>query len=351
MEQFLTLVLVTFLGTGLAGSVKIVKEKEEYLVESLGSYKKKLEPGLNFVVPFIDKVVYKNTVREKVLDIPPQTCITRDNVSITVDAVVYWRIMDMYKAFYKVENLRDAMVNMVLTQIRSEMGQLELDQTFTARTEINEILLRELDIATDPWGVKVTRVELRDIMPSKAVQDSMELQMAAERQKRANILTSEGHRDSAINSAQGDAQAKLLQAEAAKKAAILKAEAEQQAIVLRAQGERQEQILKAEATAEAMKIVVDKLQNDPNAREALQFLLAQEYLEMGKEIGNSGSSKVMFMDPRSMISTIEGVQSVISQKTTTQNNCGDNNRIPYNPREVDLEQIKIKRDRRSVDGQ
>ena len=314
MTQFLTLVLLMFFGSGVAGSVKIVKEKEEYLVESLGSYKKKLEPGLNFVVPFIDKIVYRDTVKEKVLDVPAQSCITRDNVSITVDAVVYWRIMDMYKAFYKVENLRDAMVNMVLTQIRSEMGKLELDQTFTARTEINEILLRELDIATDPWGVKVTRVELRDIMPSKAVQDSMELQMAAERQKRANILTSEGHRDSAINSAQGEAQARLLQAEAAKKAAILKAEAEQRAIILKAEGERQEQVLKAEATAEAMKIVMDKLQNDPNAREALQFLLAQEYLEMGKEIGQSDSSKVMFMDPNSMISTIEGVQSAISQK-------------------------------------
>jgi regulator of protease activity HflC (stomatin/prohibitin superfamily) len=312
MGQFFALVLLLLGSSTLVGSVKIVKEKEEYLVESLGSYKKKLEPGLNFIVPFIDQIVYHDTIKEKVLDIPAQSCITRDNVSIVVDAVVYWRIMDMYKAFYKVESLRDAMVNMVLTQIRSEMGQLELDQTFTARTEINEILLRELDIATDPWGVKVTRVELRDIMPSKAVQDSMELQMAAERQKRANILTSEGHRDAAINSAQGNAQAKLLEAEAAKKAAILNAEAEQQAIVLKAQGERQEQILKAEATAEAMKIVMAKLNTDPNAREALQFLLAQNYLEMGKEIGNSGSSKVMFMDPRSMISTIEGVQSVIS---------------------------------------
>ncbi|MEY2858348.1 MAG: hypothetical protein RLZZ74_2661, partial [Cyanobacteriota bacterium] len=144
-------------------------------------------------------------------------------------------------------------------------------------------------------------------------------QMAAERQKRANILTSEGHRDAAINSAQGNAQAKLLEAEAAKKAAILNAEAEQQAIVLKAQGERQEQILKAEATAEAMKIVMAKLNTDPNAHEALQFLLAQNYLEMGKEIGNSGSSKVMFMDPRSMISTIEGVQSVISSSNSANN--------------------------------
>lgn len=334
MGTLMPWILAILIASGLKGSVKIVKEKEEYLVESLGSYRKKLEPGLNFLIPVYDQIVYKDTIREKVLDVPAQSCITRDNVSITVDAVVYWRIMDMYKAFYKVENLRDAMVNMVLTQIRSEMGKLELDQTFTARTEINEILLRELDIATDPWGVKVTRVELRDIMPSKAVQDSMELQMAAERQKRANILTSEGHRDSAINSAQGEAQAKLLQAEAAKKAAILQAEAEQQAIVLKAQGERQEQILKAEATAQAMKIVMEKLQNDPNAREALQFLLAQEYLEMGKEIGNSESSKVMFMDPRSMMSTIEGVQSVIAQ-----NNTGKSDRIPFNQVELDFEEL------------
>ena len=330
MGQFLTLVILALLGSGLSGSVKIVKEKEEYLVESLGSYKKKLDPGLNFVTPFIDKVVYKDTIREKVLDVPAQSCITRDNVSITVDAVVYWRIMDMYKAYYKVENLMDAMVNLVLTQIRAEMGKLELDQTFTARTEINEILLRELDIATDPWGVKVTRVELRDIVPSKAVQDSMELQMAAERKKRAAILTSEGERDSAINSAQGKAEARVLDAEAMKKAAILKAEAEQKSIILKAEAERQQQVLKAQATAEAMEIVTDKLKYDPKAQEALQFLLAQNYLDMGKEIGSSESSKVMFMDPRSMVSTIEGMRSVIS------NNSGEE----YTPVEFDLEKIE-----------
>ncbi|MGK7876480.1 MAG: SPFH domain-containing protein [Xenococcaceae cyanobacterium] len=329
MEGFFLLVLLVFGGSALFGSVKIVNEKNEYLIESLGSYKKKLEPGLNFVVPFIDKVVYKGTIREKVLDIPAQACITRDNVAISVDAVVYWRIMDMYKAYYKVENLRDAMVNLVLTQIRSEMGKLELDQTFTARTEINEILLRELDISTDPWGVKVTRVELRDIMPSKAVQDSMELQMAAERRKRAAILTSEGERDSAINSAQGQAQAKVLEAEARKKAAILEAEAEKQAIVLTAEAERQEQVLKAQATAEAMEIVTKKLHTDPNAREALQFLLAQNYLEMGKSIGGSESSKVMFMDPRSIVATIEGMRSVI----------GESNKGDYSSLNLELEKI------------
>lgn len=313
MGNLFGFIILVLFGSGLAGSVKIVNEKNEYLVERLGSFNKKLDPGLNFVIPIVDRIVFKGTTRERVLDIPPQSCITKDNVAITVDAVVYWRIIDMIKAYYKVENLQQAMVNLVLTQIRSEIGKLELDETFTARTEINEILLRELDIATDPWGVKVTRVELRDIMPSKAVQDSMELQMAAERKKRAAILTSEGERDAAINSAQGKAQATLLDAEAAKKAAILEAEAQKEAIVLTAQAEQQQQLLKARATAEALAIVADRLGSDPRAREALQFLLAQNYLEMGKTIGSSESSKVMFMDPRSIVSTLEGVRSVMKE--------------------------------------
>ena len=300
MEGVFFLFALAFGGSALFSSVKIVNEKNEYLVERLGSYNKKLEPGLNFVFPFLDKVVYQQTTREKVLDIPPQSCITKDNVSITVDAVVYWRIVDMEKAYYKVENLQAAMVNLVLTQIRSEVGQLELDQTFTARSEINEILLRDLDVATDPWGVKVTRVELRDILPSKAVLESMELQMTAERKKRAAILTSEGERDSAINSAQGQAQASILDAEAMKKSAILKAEAE-----------RQQQILKAEAIALAINIITEKLSTDNKAKEALQFLLAQNYLDMGTTIGRSESSKVLFMDPHSIVSTLEGMRSVI----------------------------------------
>lgn len=304
MEGVFFLFALAFGGSALFSSVKIVNEKNEYLVERLGSYNKKLEPGLNFVFPFLDKVVYQQTTREKVLDIPPQSCITKDNVSITVDAVVYWRIVDMEKAYYKVENLQAAMVNLVLTQIRSEIGQLELDQTFTARSEINEILLRDLDVATDPWGVKVTRVELRDILPSKAVLESMELQMTAERKKRAAILTSEGERDSAINSAQGQAQASILDAEAMKKSAILKAEAE-----------RQQQILKAEAIALAINIITEKLSTDNKAKEALQFLLAQNYLDMGTTIGRSESSKVLFMDPRSIASTLEGMRSVIGSES------------------------------------
>ena len=304
---------VLALGGGVAASaVKIVNQSDEALVETLGRYNgKKLTPGLNFITPVVDKVVYKQTVRERVLDVPPQSCITRDNVSISVDAVVYWRIIDLEKAYYKVENLQAAMVNLVLTQIRAEMGKLELDDTFTARSEINESLLRELDISTDPWGVKVTRVELRDIMPSKAVQDSMELQMAAERRKRAAVLTSEGERESAVNSAKGQAESEVLAAESGKKAAILDAEAQQQAIILKAQALRQEAVLRAKATSEAMGILADKLRSDPQAKDALQFLLAQDYLEMGQQIGASDSSKIMFMDPRSIPATLEGMKAIV----------------------------------------
>jgi regulator of protease activity HflC (stomatin/prohibitin superfamily) len=219
--------------------------------------------------------------------------------------------MDLERAYYKVENLQAAMVNLVLTQIRSEMGRLELDETFTARSEVNEALLRELDTSTDPWGVKVTRVELRDIMPSKAVQESMEMQMTAERRKRAAILTSEGEREAAVNSARGRADSQLLAAEADQKAVILDAEAQQKSIVLRAQAVRQEQVLKAQATAEAMKIISNILQSDPNARESLQYLMAQQYIEMGTKIGESDSSKVMFMDPQSIPATVEGMRSII----------------------------------------
>ncbi|MGG6266941.1 SPFH domain-containing protein [Leptolyngbya sp. AN03gr2] len=306
-------VIALVVGGGAVSSVKIIQQGNEALVERLGSYDRKLSPGLNFVFPGLDRVAFQETIREKVLDIPPQGCITRDNVSITVDAVVYWRIVDMEKAYYKVQNLQSAMVNLVLTQIRAEMGQLELDETFTARSQINEILLRELDTATDPWGVKVTRVELRDIVPSKAVQESMELQMSAERRKRAAILTSEGERESAVNSARGKAEAQVLDAEARQKATILAAEADQKTIVLKAQAERQQAVLKAQATAEAIQIVTQALNNDPRAAEAGKVLLALSYLDMGTTVGKSDSSKVMFMDPRSIPATLQGMLSMVDE--------------------------------------
>lgn len=301
LNQFFLLIMLALGGSAIAGSTRIVKTGEQALVENLGIYKRKLDPGLNFLVPFLDKVVYQETIRERVLDIPPQPCITRDNVSITVDAVVYWRIMDMEKAYYKVQNIQAAMVNLVLTQIRAEVGKLELDETFTARAQLSVILLEELDEATDPWGVKVTRIELRDIVPAQAVQEAMELQMSAERKKRAAILNSEGEREAAVNSAKGRAEAQILQAEAQQKATVLKAQAD-----------RQQQVLRAQATAESLQIIGKVLQTDPQAKEALQFVLAQNYIDMGMTIGASNSSKVMFMDPKTIPASIEGMKAIVA---------------------------------------
>jgi regulator of protease activity HflC (stomatin/prohibitin superfamily) len=257
------------------------------------------------VVPFVERVSFQQTIRERVIDIPPQQCITRDNVSITADAVVYWKILDMERAYYKVENLQSAMVNLVLTQIRSEVGKLELDETFTARAQINEILLRELDEATDPWGVKVTRVELRDIVPAKAVLDAMEMQMSAERKKRAVILTSEGERESAVNSAKGRAEALILQAEA-----------EQKSVLLAAEAERQQQILRAQGIAASTTVLAERFKDNPEAIKAVEVLFALGYLDMGTAIGKSSSSKVMFIDPRSIPAAFEGVKAVLGNIET-----------------------------------
>lgn len=303
MYQWMFMAFIAITGTTLAGSIRIIKQGDEALVETLGRYDgKKLEPGLNFITPFIDQIAFQETIREKVLEIPPQNCITRDNVSISVDAVVYWRIINLEKAYYKVQNLKAAMVNLVLTQIRSEMGKLELNQTFTARTEVNEMLLRELDIATAPWGVKVTRVELRDIVPSKTVQGAMELQMSAERKKQAAILTSEGEREAVVNSARGEADAQIIEAQARQKVKILDAEAQQK-----------QQLLKAQGIAAAMEVIAKKLNSDSNAGKALQFLLAQNYLEMGIKIGSSNSTKVMFLDPRTIPATLDGIGSIVGE--------------------------------------
>lgn len=283
----------------------MINQGEEAIVASFGKFKCKLSAGPHFIVPIVDSVVYRASLREQVLDVPPQQCITKDNVVVTVDAVVYWKISDTIKAYYRVENLVQAMTNLVLTQIRAEIGKLELDQTFSTRAQINETLLRELDEATDPWGVKVTRVELREITPAPAVRESMELQMTAERKKRAQILTSEGEREAAINKARGRADAQ-----------ILEAEAEQKAMILRAEGIRQQQILKAQAIADSAAIIANKLQEYPNASKALEVLLALGYLDMGTAIGNSPNSKVMFMDPRTIPATLEGVKAIIGDQPT-----------------------------------
>jgi regulator of protease activity HflC (stomatin/prohibitin superfamily) len=279
--------------------VKITSGGQSRLVERLGRYDRQLQPGLSFVLPVVEKVVSHESLKERVLDIPPQQCITRDNVAIEVDAVVYWQLLEHARAYYAVDNLQAAMVNLVLTQIRAEMGKLDLDQTFTTRQEVNEALLHELDQATDPWGVKVTRVELRDIQPSRGVQQAMEQQMTAEREKRAAILRSEGERESQLNAARGRAEA-----------LVLDAKAKQEALLLEAEAQAKRQALLAQARADAAGRLASVMQVNPQASEAIRLLLAGDWMEMGEAMANAPGGSVLMVDPQSPASLLTALRDL-----------------------------------------
>jgi regulator of protease activity HflC (stomatin/prohibitin superfamily) len=291
------LVVMALLGIN---SVKVTSGGQSRLVERLGKYDRQLQPGLSFVLPVVEKVVSHESLKERVLDIPPQQCITRDNVAIEVDAVVYWQLLEHSRAYYAVDNLQAAMVNLVLTQIRAEMGKLDLDQTFTTRQEVNEALLRELDQATDPWGVKVTRVEMRDIKPSSGVQQAMEQQMTAERQKRAAILRSEGEKESQLNAARGRAEA-----------LVLDAKAKQEALVLEAEAQARQQTLLAEARANAATRLAEAMGDHPEAAEAIRLLLARDWMAMGEAMARAPGGSVLMVDPQSpasLLAALRGMQ-------------------------------------------
>ena len=291
------LALVAFVGMG---SVRVTSSSRSMLVERLGKYNRQLSPGLSLVLPGIERVVSHESLKERVLDIPPQQCITRDNVSIEVDAVVYWQLLEHARAYYAVDNLQAAMVNVVLTQIRAEMGKLDLDQTFTTRSEINEVLLRELDQATDPWGVKVTRVELRDIQPSHGVQQAMEQQMTAEREKRASILRSEGDREAQVNAARGRAEA-----------LVLDAKAKQEALLLEADAQAKQQGLLARARADAAIQLAGAIEAHPAAAESLRLLLAKDWIAMGEQLSKAPGGSVLLVDPQSpaaLLTALQGLQ-------------------------------------------
>jgi regulator of protease activity HflC (stomatin/prohibitin superfamily) len=304
MDPLLSLPAVFVIAVLGLNSVKVTSGGQSRLVERLGKYDRQLQPGLSFVLPVVEKVVSHESLKERVLDIPPQQCITRDNVAIEVDAVVYWQLLEHARAYYGVDNLQAAMVNLVLTQIRAEMGKLDLDQTFTTRQEVNEALLRELDQATDPWGVKVTRVELRDIQPSHGVQQAMEQQMTAERQKRAAILRSEGEKESQLNAARGRAEA-----------LVLDAKAKQQALVMEAEAQAQQQALLAQARADAATRLAEAMQANPQATEAIRLLLARDWMAMGEAMAQAPGGSVLMVDPQSPASLLTALKGLQGNKS------------------------------------
>jgi regulator of protease activity HflC (stomatin/prohibitin superfamily) len=237
------------------GSTKIVNEGNEALIERLGRYHRKLEPGLNYIIPFIDRVAVEDTTREQVLDIEPQQAITKDNIAVEVDAVVFWQIMDLEKAYYAVEDVEGALENLVLTALRSTIGDLELDQTYSSKGDVSRRLLQQLDEATAGWGVKVLRVEVQNIRPPKEVLESLAKERAAESAKQAKIFEAQG-------------------------------------------------------TVESIEMISRALQSQPNSTQVLQFLLTQRYVDANERLSSSPNSKVVFMDPKALTEAITNLMDI-----------------------------------------
>lgn len=275
------IVFVVVIAFFIIRTVRIVPQQTANVVERLGQYNRTLNAGLHFVVPFFESVHYKHSLKELVIDVPEQVCITRDNVQVKVDGVLFLRVMDPAKASYGVSDYVSAVIQLAQTTLRSEMGKLELDRTFEEREHINTSVVRAIDPATDPWGVKVLRYELKSIQPPREILDAMEKQMRAEREKRAKILESEGDRDSRINRAEGEKQETIKGSEAEKQRRINEAEGQAAAIMS-----------VAKATADGLGLVAASL-NNSGGREAAQLRVAEEYVKQFGGLARTATTMVL----------------------------------------------------------
>ena len=252
--QTLVLILIVI---GLKSSIKFVPQNRAYVIERFGKYQSTKEAGLNFILPFIDRISANRSLKEKAVDVPEQSAITKDNISLSVDGVLYFRVLDPYKATYGIDDYVFAVTQLAQTTMRSELGKMELDKTFEERDILNTNIVAAINEAASPWGIQVLRYEIKDIVPPQSVMEAMEAQMKAERVKRAQILESEGDRQSAINRAEGAKASVVLAAEAEKEEQVLRAEGEAKAIVAiaSAQAESLRQVGQAAATEEGQKAV------------------------------------------------------------------------------------------------
>ena len=259
---FILLALVIIAFVILITNISVVQQSRAYVIERLGAFHSVWGVGMHFKIPFLDRIARKVSLKEQVLDYPPQPVITKDNVTMQIDTVVYFQITDPKLYCYGVEQPMMAMETLTATTLRNIIGDLELDQTLTSRDVINTKMRAILDEATDPWGIKVNRVELKNILPPQDIQNSMEKQMKAERDRRQAILQAEGQKKSAILIAEGERESAILRADAEKQAAILKAEAEKQAAILRADGEAQAILAVQKALADSLELLNEKAPND-----------------------------------------------------------------------------------------
>ena len=262
MEFIPLIILVVLVLVVLVKNIVIVRQSRAYVVERLGAFHSVWEVGLHFKVPFIERVAKAVSLKEQVADFPPQPVITKDNVTVQIDTIVFFQITDPKLYAYGVEQPMAAMETLTATTLRNIIGDLELDQTLTSRDVVNTKMRAILDEATDPWGIKVNRVELKNILPPQDIQNSMEKQMKAERDRRQAILQAEGQKKSAILIAEGEKESAILRASAEKEAAILKAEAEKQAAILRADGEAQAILAVQKAMADSLELLNQKAPND-----------------------------------------------------------------------------------------
>ena len=282
--------------------VKIVPQAHAYVIERLGGYKCTWSVGLHFKVPFLDMVARKVNLKEQVVDFAPQPVITKDNVTMRIDTVVFFQITDPKLFCYGVESPIMAIENLTATTLRNIIGDLELDETLTSREIINAKMRQSLDEATDPWGIKVNRVELKNIIPPTAIQDAMEKQMKAERERREAILIAEGEKKSAILRAEGKKESAVLEAEAEKQAAILKADAEKQKRILEAEGEAQAILKVQNATAEGIKLI----------KEADQSVLTLKSLEAFAAAADGQATKIIIpSDIQGLAGSVKAITEVI----------------------------------------
>jgi regulator of protease activity HflC (stomatin/prohibitin superfamily) len=305
MGQSVVILVVVVIAIALIKSVRIVPQKQAFIVQRLGKYHCTLEAGLHVLVPFIDQVAYKQSLKEQALDVPPQQCITKDNIAVEVDGIIYLMVMDAAKASYGIGNYVFATTQLAQTTMRSEMGKLELDRSFEERTTLNGAIVEAVDKASDPWGVKVTRYEIKNITPPPSIRDAMEKQMRAEREKRALIAESEGDRQAKINRAEGD-----------KQQAIERSEGEKMKRVNEAQGRSQEIFLVAKAQADGIREVAHAISEEGGVG-ALNMQLAQDYLKQFGKLAQTNNTMIIPSDLANVGGILKAVTSIIKQDDVT----------------------------------
>ena len=291
LYSFPFLILIAVIVFGFKSFI-VVPQQEAYIVERLGRFHKILNPGLNILIPFIDRLAYKHTLKEIPLDVPSQVCITRDNTQLTVDGIIYFQVTDPKLASYGSSNYIMAITQLAQTTLRSVIGRMELDKTFEERDEINSIVVAALDEAAVSWGVKVLRYEIKDLVPPQEILRAMQAQITAEREKRARIAESEGRKIEQINLASGQREAEIQQSEGEAQPAINASNGENVARINRAQGEAEALRLVAEANADAIRQIATALQT-PGGNEAVNLKVAEQYVAAFSNLAKEGNTLIM----------------------------------------------------------